>query len=171
MSASEFVKSATTATSVAKSQADIITMLTRYGATGFGFRRVGSVILVTFHLPRMGGGEHTVEIPVDVAVVSQRLGNKAKAALTKRPKSKRPSGDETQADRVAWRVLHLWIDAALSAVSLGAQSIEEAFFAHLVVHTEDGKRARMVEYIGSIGAASGMRLPAPHRLLLPSEAP
>jgi hypothetical protein len=162
---SDFVKSATTTTPIAKSQADIIAMLGRYGATGFGFRRVGPIVSVTFHLPRAGGGEdYTVEIPVNVASVAKKLGDTSRI-ITKQSRANRPASAEEHAERVAWRVLHLWIDAALSAVQLGAQTIEEAFFAHLLVATDDGRTGRLVDYVKSIGAGSGGVLPSATRLL------
>ncbi len=51
------------------------------------------------------------------------------------PKTKMETrGSEWErAERVAWRNLVLWIDAALSATAAGLQTIEEAFFAHLLV--------------------------------------
>lgn len=165
---SDFVKSATTSTPVAKSQGDIIAMLGRYGATGFGFRRSADVIEVTFHMPRAkGGGEHSVAIPVNVRTVRAKLD--APEIQRERKRQKQATfTSEDQAERVAWRVLHLWIDAALSAVSLGAQTIEEAFFAHLVVTTDDGVQGRLVDYLATLGAASGGTLPSARRLLLKS---
>ncbi|HXF23303.1 MAG TPA: hypothetical protein VN602_02225 [Gemmatimonadaceae bacterium] len=157
---SDFVKSATTSTPVAKTQADLISMLGRYGATGFGFRRQGSIVSVTFHLPRAGADDQTVEIPVDLTTVRAKLDGPAMVAERRRQRQATAVSDD-QTERVAWRVLYLWVDAALSAVSLGAQSIEEAFFAHLVVTSEGGKPERLVEYMAKLAAASGNMLPSP----------
>lgn len=166
----DFVKSATTTTPVAKTQSDIMAMLARYGASGFGFRQVGAVVSVTFHLPQSGAADRTVEIPINLATVEARLGDTSRRIVTKQEKSRRPTGNETHAQRVAWRVLYTWIDAALAAVTLGAQTIEEAFFAHLVVTTDDGSTGRMVDYISTLSAAYGGTLPTSHRLLLPSSS-
>jgi hypothetical protein len=164
---SDFVKSATTSTPVAKSQGDIIGMLGRYGASGFGFRRTGDVIEVTFHMPSEGQRDHSVCIPVDVRTVRAKLdGPELQAARKSRRQATFTTDD--QAERVAWRVMHLWIDAALSAVSLGAQTIQEAFFAHLVVTTEDGTQGRLVDYIATLGLANGSALPSANRLALSS---
>jgi hypothetical protein len=51
-----------------------------------------------------------------------------------------------QAERVAWRNLILWVDAALSAAAVGLQTITEAFFAHAIVG-QNGER--MVELVGA----------------------
>jgi hypothetical protein len=67
-----------------------------------------------------------------------------------------------QAERVALRNLVLWIDAALSAASVGLQTITEAFFAHAVV-TEGGLRMLdVVEQLqGQLGAGVQRLLAAP----------
>ena len=50
-----------------------------------------------------------------------------------------------QAERVAWRNLYLWIDAALSAATMGLQTITEAFFAHAVVGAGGERMIEVVE--------------------------
>lgn len=163
---SEFLKSATTGVSADKSQGEIIATLGRYGASGFGFRRRGEVVEVTFHLPRKGADDLSVRIPVNVTTVRASLD--ALWSGDQRPHSKRPVDMAVQAERVAWRALLTWIDASLLAVKLGAQSMEEAFFAHLVVTTEDGLEGRLVDYVKSLGGASGGVLPSVNRLRLGS---
>lgn len=162
----DFVKSAMTSTPASKSQADIIAMLGRYGASGFGFRRRGDVIEVTFHMPS-SRGEQSVCIPVSVSVVRDKLDSPSLRAARRAQRQATFTTDE-QAERVAWRVLHLWIDAALSAVSLGAQTIEEAFFAHLMVTTEDGSQGRLVDYVTTLAAERGGMLPSTTQRLLGS---
>lgn len=163
---SEFVKAATTKVAASASQSEIITVLARYGASGFGFRTRGAVVEATFHLPRPTGDDVTVRVPVDVSVVLEKLlayhHSPSRTAHTKTP-------DREQAERVAWRALLVWIEASLLAVQLGAQSMEEAFFAHLVVATSEGER-RLVEYVGELSVASGGRLPAPTTRMLPSQS-
>jgi hypothetical protein len=162
----DFVKSATTSTPVAKSQADIIGMLRRYGATGFGFHQKTNTIEVLFHMPTESGDDRRVCIPVSLGIVREKLDGPTLQAERRRQKQAAAISDD-QVERVAWRVLYLWIDAALSAVSLGAQTIEEAFFAHLIVTTEDGKDGRLVEYMANLSAAAGgSLLPMPRRLAL-----
>lgn len=161
MSASgEFVKSATTSVPTAKSQAEVITILGRYGASGFGFRRRGDVVSVTFHMPRAKGDtrdDHTVEIPVDLANVRQRLDGPAGKAARRKAKKGGDASPE-QVERVAWRLLVLWIDAALAAVSLGAQTLEDAFLAHMIVTDASGGTGRLGDYMATLEFA-GVNLP------------
>jgi hypothetical protein len=148
-----FVKSATTTTSVDQSQAAIIAMLRRYGASGFGFRTDGDTVRVTFFMPRQGGGEpHEVEIPIDIVRVRARL-----ADAVKRQKKRAPAGDN--AERVAWRVLYLWIDAALAAVSIGAQSLDDAFLAHMVIPNRHGTLKRVADHMAPMLASGADVMP------------
>lgn len=156
--AGEFVKSATTTTTVEESQAQIIAMLRRYRAEGFGFRTNGATVLVTFYMPRSGGGAaHEVEIPIDVARVFAKLDTPAVRAAQK---AKKKGVNMDQAERVAWRVLYLWIDAALAAVSIGAQSIEDAFLAHMVITDALGHTARVGDHMrDALSAGDRDRIP------------
>lgn len=163
-----FVKAATTTTSPEKSQADIMAMLRRYHASGFGFRRVATKLWVSFHVPRQGdGGDHTVEIPIDTTLVLERL---LEVHRLKRSHTKRP--DAALAERVAWRILYLWIDAALAAVAIGAQSLEDAFFAHLVMENTDGQTGRVSDYVRTLQQGTGgYQLPAARLLIGSGEPP
>jgi hypothetical protein len=162
---SDFIKAATSPVPSDRSQAEIITVLTRYGASGFGFRRRADVVEVTFHLPRTGGDEQSVRIPVNIKTVHDKLlvwhKSPARTSHTRTP-------DRDQAERTAWRALLTWIEASLLAVQLGAQSLEEAFFANLLVTTDDGHEGRLVDYVATLGTAAGGTLPSPRRLLLNS---
>jgi hypothetical protein len=68
-----------------------------------------------------------------------------------------PNGYEAkkleQAERVAWRNLVLWVDAALSAAVAGMQTITEAFFAHAVVGPSG---ERMIEVVEQAQVALGV---------------
>lgn len=161
----EFLKAATTSVSVDKTQADIIATLNRYGASGFGFRRRGATVEATFHLPSKSGGDRTVSIPVNVETVREKLTAFQAARIRKGAHVGKTVAVE-QAERVAWRALLLWIEASLLAVALGAQSMEEAFFAHMIVETEDGQRGRVVDYFGMLTYSDTGKLPNPNRLLL-----
>jgi hypothetical protein len=147
----DYVKASTTTVAVEKSQGEIIAALHRYGAHGFGFRKiVGSERTeVTFHICDESGRERTVTIPIEIDRVhtkAQALNERrvARGAHVKKAVSRE------QAERIAWRVLLDWVEATLLVVSLGAQTIEEAFFAHTVVTTDDGKTGRMIDYVHSI---------------------
>jgi hypothetical protein len=160
------VKAANTKTTVEKSQADIIATLRRYGASGFGFRKIGDIVEVTFHMFNEAKVERTVIIPLSVDTVHKKL----QAMRSQRSYTAHKVARE-QAERVAWRVLLDWIDAALLAVSVGAQTIEEAFFAHSVIVTSDGQTGRLVDYVHTLeqatgGEAGSGKLPNPGRPLL-----
>lgn len=161
-----FIKAAATKTSVDKSQADIIAALRRYGASGFGFRKMADTVEVTFHMLNEAHAERTIVIPLSVDTVHKKL----KAMKSQRAGAARPVSRE-QAERVAWRVLLDWIDAALLAVSVGAQTIEEAFFAHSIIVTSSGQTGRLVDYVHTLetvndGKAGSGKLPDPGRPLL-----
>jgi len=163
---SDFVKASTTTVSVEKSQGDVIATLRRYGASGFGFRTVGQTVEVTFHLPAEGAPDRTVMIPVNVDTVHAKL-QAMNNRRVERGRHVRRAVSREQAERVAWRVVLDWIEAALLAVSMGVQTVEEAFFAHSVVTTRDGQTGRLIDYVHSIADASpDGRLPAPGRPLL-----
>lgn len=159
----EFVKSATTSVSPADSQAEIIAILGRYGATGFGFRKRPGMVSVTFHMPRAKGDireDHEVEIPIRFAAVEQKLNAPALQEIRAGYKKGKQVPAE-QVERVAWRVLKLWIDASLSAVSLGATTLEDAFFAHLIVTDTKGQRGRLADYVNMLEqVAPGGKFPA-----------
>lgn len=157
----DFVKSAATRVTVEETQGHIIAVLHRYGASGFGFRRLGDVITVTFHIPGADGRDRTIAIPLDVAKVRAKLNPKLEAIERRQKRAK--IVDPGRAERVAWRIVLDWIDAALSAVSIGAQTIDEAFYAHTVIETVDGQRGRLIDYVGTIADAvgAGGKLPNP----------
>lgn len=158
----DFLKAADTKTQVAKSQADIETLLRRYGAKGYGMQLDYERLTVTisFRLPLAGGGEMPVSIPLSWARVADLLRKRRKGYLSPRDKE----ALNKQAERVAWRHLYLFIDAALTAVQVGIQTPEEAFFAHALVRTSDGDEGRIVDYIRTLGAPTDGILPSPLRL-------
>lgn len=168
MSARGFVKSADTAVPVSRSKSQLEAMLIRYGASGFSVGQdytTGSAS-VQFVLPDAPGAQQVpVRIPLDVLRVFQALnpkddwGRKKVWTLT----LARATGRAwDQAERVAWRNLVLWVDAAMSAATLGLQTITEAFFAHTVVG-EAGERMIDVAAAmqGQLGAGVQRLLAAP----------
>lgn len=157
-----FVKSADTKASAANSRAEIERLLVRYGAVGFGYQRnlEQGTITVQFVVPdRPGKGQPRVPITLPVSI--RRIYD----VLYNRPEKWAPGSNGTpgryvhnpagydarkleQAERVAWRNLVLWIDAALSAAAIGLQTITEAFLAHTMVVSDDGRAERMADYLG-----------------------
>lgn len=158
-----FVKSADTKVSVAKSQQDIIAILQRYGARDFGFDvdPESQVATVRFRVTT-GGRNLPVELKVEVKNVYKALYDGKDAWR---------GGDRTaqwreQAQRTAWRLLVDWLDAALSTTTMGIQTVEEVFLAHIVFQGFDGTPRRMVEHL-AIASGGDNRL----QLQLPSGHP
>lgn len=137
MAAKPFVKSATTSTPVRNSKADVERVLLRYGADGLSVaQNYGSgTVLVSFIVPNStekGAPMVPVKLPIEVRRVYDKLNDRNATCTTEEIMGGDPKG-WAQAERVAWRNLVLWIDAALSAAQCGLQTITEAFFAHAVL--------------------------------------
>lgn len=151
-----FVKSADTSTSVTNSRGEIERTLRRYGASGFSVSQdyANHRVLVSFVVPNSPDKDALkvpVQLPVDVHRIYDALyGQPKRWDGSVRKDVHDPKGYDAkkleQAERVAWRNLLLWIDAALSAAQAKLQTITEAFFAHAVVRTDNGSR-RMIEVI------------------------
>ena len=166
-----FIKSAATTSQVSSSKAELERMLRRDGATGFAVQQqfddtqLPVTASVQFVVPDKAGD--TARVPVSLPIEIRRVydalyGRPMKNGVWVSPeeagkawghyvKVGDPKGYETkklaQAERVAWRNLVLWIDAALSAASIGFQTITEAFFAHVVIKLDNGSTARMSEVV------------------------
>jgi hypothetical protein len=148
MARSTFIKAGTTSTAVSKSKADIEKMLRRYGASAFNVTqdfasRRSSVSFVLPNDPSNASAQVPIRLHVETQRVAKLLHGKNKTLTV---------AQLEQAERVAWRNLALWIDAALSAASIGMQTITEAFFAHTVVGV-DGER--MIDLVGAHQKALG----------------
>lgn len=138
-----FVKSADTATSVMNSRGQLEKMLRRYGATAFAVSTdyESQKIIVGFKVPDSPGSSTYVPVRLDVNIgaVAAALYGPLKGSQTWKQSALE------QAERVAWRHLVLWVDAACSASSAGMQTMAEAFFAHVLVKAEDGTQGRMYD--------------------------
>lgn len=163
MSKQSFVKSGDTRTPVSNSRAEVERMLRRYGATGFQVAQdyANHRVVVTFIVPDStvkGAPSVPVKLPVDIRRVYDALyGQPTKHNYATGKRVLDPSGYNAkrmeQAERVAWRHLVLWLDAALSAAVAGMQTITEAFFAHAVV---GGGGERMIEVVEHAQAQLGV---------------
>lgn len=161
--AKKFIKSAGTSTPSGNSQAAIERLLARYGALGTSFsRRYDALqnvetIQVEFVIPdsfTKNAGKVPVRIPVNVRHIYVALFDEPRERSYPKPDWKHARPERyAQAERVAWRNLLLWIDAALSAAAVGAQTITEAFLAHTLVSHENGKVERMMDYLDTAGGA------------------
>lgn len=138
-----FVKSATTSTAVVNSKSEIEKMLRRYGAEAFSVTHdyAAGKAQVSFLVPdsaEKDARKVPVRLPVDVQRVYHALyGMPMKWNHTAAKKVHDPKGYDSrkmeQAERVAWRNLVLWIDAALSTATISLQTITETFFAHAII--------------------------------------
>lgn len=167
-----FVKAADTVVAPEKSRAEVERLLTRYGAVGFSYAidiEKGE-IKIEFVVPN-SREKDAPRIPVRLPVSVRRVYDSLYGRPTKWTADGRvhdPNGYDArkmeQAERVAWRNLVLWIDAALSAATIGVQTITEAFFAHTIVVDDGGRTERMAEYVARSGGAIGPGV----RALLPA---
>lgn len=159
-----FIKSADTSVPVANSRAEIEKILRRYGASGFSVqqtfddRNLPEKVVVSFVVPDTVGS--TRKVPVSIPISVKHVYD----ALNGQPFTSRWDSDNRRsvrtfnpkgyneklmvhAERVAWRNLVLWIDAALAAAAVRLQTITEAFYAHTVVQLEGGGTARMADVV------------------------
>lgn len=183
MSKSAFVKSADTKVPVGNSRGEIEKILRRYGAVGFNVQQtfqdngLAATVTVQFVVPDSPGSRARVPVslPINIervydALYGRPMTRRWNSATASYDTSHNPKGYDAklwaQAERVAWRNIVLWIDAALSATSVGLQTITEAFYAHAVVHLAGGGHARLSEVIEN---AQG-ELPPGIRALLASPA-
>ena len=168
--AAPFVKSADTGTSVSNSLSELEKILRRYGARGFSSAQDyhAHSVTISFIVPDSLKADAVlipVKLPISILRVydamygqpsmSVRIPEEERQAIMRAkgtaPYNRfvyNPQGYDSkklaQAERVAWRNLCLWVDAALSAAVAGMQTITEAFFAHAVVG-EGGER--MIEVV------------------------
>lgn len=171
---SSFVKAGSTTVDPAKSRAEVERMLTRYGAVGFSYAIdiTKGEIKIEFVVPdstQKDAPKIPVRLPISVRRVYDSLyGQPTKLDSESKKYVHNPNGYDQrkleQAERVAWRNLVLWIDAALSAATIGVQTITEAFFAHTIVVDDGGRTERMADYVARSGGAIGPGV----RALLPS---
>lgn len=146
----QYVKATTSEVSVDKSIAQIKKLVLEYGCSGFQVSEdyTKGTIGVTFVLNPPGRGHVPVSIPVQIDRVYDAMYKNSPVSWRQRSstatiKQKR----RDQAARTAWRNLHLLVEAALSSVSLGVQTIEEVFMAHTLVVMDDGGTVRMADYL------------------------
>lgn len=141
MSARDFVKSATTSTSVYNSKAELERILRRYGADQFSTAQDYSkgLVVVQFTIPdtpEKGAKLVPVRFPVETRRVYDRLFGQPTRWLNGKhvhnPDGYQPKQLE-QAERVAWRNVILWVDAQLSSAAVGIQTVTEAFIAHAAI--------------------------------------
>lgn len=156
-----FVKSAATSTPASVSRGHLEAMLRRYGCSGFGVHTDYATLIasVSFRVPDTGEAGAR-EVPIQLKVNIRRVFDSLYAGRKRTHRWNEKAALE-QAERVAWRQLTLWVDAALSASATGLQPISEAFLAHTLVEGPKHKPMRLVEYLdGQAGGNWRALLPA-----------
>ena len=158
-----FVKSADTSTPVSASQRAIEQILRRYGASDFNFGSswTDQMARISFRVPDIPGSKMLVPVRLDVSIaqVGGALGFTVNSWGGKRESTK---WELEQAERVAWRHLVLWVDAACAAASAGLQTMSEAFLAHMLVKAPDGTVKKVAVLLDEVAGDGGYRalLPA-----------
>jgi hypothetical protein len=149
-----FVRSADTSTPVSKSRADIERILVRYGCAAFSSSTdyETGVIWIGF-LVKNRPEDKLASIPVKLRVDINRVAWLLAGGPASRYKLDTVWRTEwrAKAERVAWRNLTLWVDAACAAASCGIQDMGEAFFAHVVVGKNGGGSERVIDQFNERG--------------------
>lgn len=155
--ARSFVKSADSDVPVERSIESIKEMVRKYGASGFGTSEDyrSGIVTVSFVLNTTARQQHVpVQIPVRIQRVYEALYGDSKASGNQHASPEQVERNRrAQAERTAWRQLHLLVEANLTAVQLGIISIGEAFLAHTMVVTDDGRTERMGDYLDRTAGA------------------
>ena len=158
-----FVKAANTQTPVSSSQRELERILRRYGATGLTLSSDWSAQLarIAFRVPDSPAPDAVI-VPVRLEVSMRGIAD----ALGYYRNGRIPTqhGWE-QVERVAWRHLVLWVDAACSAAGAGLQTMSEAFLAHMLVRAPDGEIKKVSAMLDEAAAAQGG---SGYRALLPA---
>lgn len=108
-----------------KSQAEIMTLLRKYGATGFAYGWEGSTAAIQFvaHDRRV---RFVLDLPVDPTAYRLAKGNRT------RTPAQQQQALEAEVRRL-WRALALAIKAKLEVVASGIASFEDEFLSHIVL--------------------------------------
>lgn len=153
MTYKRFVKARKTKIPAARSQANLEQILRRYGASGFGVSTdyESGVVRVFFRVPDLPGAAAAVPVRLEVDV------NRVLAAMYGELTGAQhwTENARAQGERVAWRQLVDWVDAALSAASAGLQPVSEAFLAHTLVKDEAGVVRRLVDQMDATARDRG----------------
>jgi len=154
-----FVKSADTKTAVSQSQSALEKLLRRYGASDFGFNSNyrEHMVRVSFRVPDQPGSQIVVPVRLEISIEAI-----ARALYPQTKPSQLSAYGWEQAERVTWRHLVLWVDAACSATNAGLQTMSEAFLAHALVKAPDGQIKRVIAMLDEAAGEGGYRglLPA-----------
>ena len=123
-----------TVVSVVKTKAELETLVTKAGATNFGVLNTDGGATVAFIFKDR-------RIMFELKLPSPGAFSKPSRGWRPVPKEKQVALHE-QACRSGWRSLLLAIKAKLVTIDSGIETVDEAFLAHIVVPTDDGRTAR-----------------------------
>jgi len=124
----------TTVVSVMKTKLELETLVTRAGASHFGVLNTDNGATVAFIFKER-------RILFDLKLPKTDAFSKPKRGWGTVPKEKQIVLHE-QACRTGWRALLLAIKAKLVTIDSGIETVDEAFLAHIVVPTDDGRSTR-----------------------------
>jgi hypothetical protein len=154
----------TTSVSVEKSRAELSSILSRYGATGFQYgwsdREDHRLEQVTFSTK-----DRIVRFILHLPLPSDKQFRATPAGKSVRNDQQRTKAWE-QACRSRWRALLLCVKAKLEAVSIGISQFEDEFLAYVVDPVSDKTMGDIIRpqiadrYNGGTGL---LGLPAPER--------
>jgi hypothetical protein len=149
-----FVKASTTTTSPSTSKGELDRILRRYGASAVSVSELlaDRRIVVEFAAPASATDKTIVPVRLecDIRLVYDALYGQPKKWANGtyiHDVNGYVTAKLDHAERVAWRNLLLWVDAALSAAAINLQTLGEAFFAHVLVPDENGRRVRMIQAV------------------------
>jgi hypothetical protein len=154
----KFIKSATTRTPVVNSKQELERIISRYGCKSFAVqqdyeRSLGTVTFVVPDTLDKDAAHIPVQLDVDArAVYDAMYGMPTRWENDNRVRNETGYRPDllAQSERVAWRQVILWVDAALSAAASGVQPISEAFFAQTLIRQRDGSLTRMADHINQL---------------------
>lgn len=166
-----FVKSAGTAVPVSRSQSELERVLRRYGATGYGITTDYTAMKTSINLRVPDSHEKDApQVPIRLVVDFRAVYDALYGMPTMWLNGERVRHIKgysatriQQAERVAWRHLVLWVDAACSAAAIGVQKMSEAFLAHTLLRGMDGRVLRVIDQMNESSPGGNWRalLPPP----------
>ena len=116
----------TTAVPVAKTMAEMQTMLAKAGATAVAVMYAdGEPSGMSFQLSTPSG-VRTFTLPVDVAAVQALL-------IAQKRTTSRVDARPAQAERVAWRIVKDWLAAQLALIDAQMATLDEVMLPYLLV--------------------------------------
>lgn len=135
--ADRHIKSGDTSVSVSRSRLELERILQRYGCSEFGFSEAYGTGRAKVWFRVSDDPSQPATVPVQLVIDIDRVREALEDAGYRLKNG--------QAERVAWRNVVLWVDAACSAAAVGVRRMSETFFADLVISDEDGRPIRMFE--------------------------